>query len=130
MRTCLAPLAVEVCLPQADALAGDVGHLLPGALLVRPLLHLHTNRIRIRFLLLCVRVCDIEREPPHQDTRNCPRQPKIPAANQHHPLPIPLPRNDKERHLARRTRRLRLIGPKRGVPSVGRIGLEEEADTP
>jgi hypothetical protein len=47
IRTCLAPLAVKVGLPQADALAGDVGHLLPGTLLVRPLLHLHTNRIRI-----------------------------------------------------------------------------------
>jgi hypothetical protein len=82
----------------------------------------------VSFFFVCV--CDREREPPHQHTRNCPRQPKIPAANQHHPLPIPLPRNDTERHLARRTRRLHLIGPKRGAAGVGRIGLEEEADTP
>ena len=39
-ETCLAPFAVEVGLPQADALAGDAGHLLPRALLVRPVLHL------------------------------------------------------------------------------------------
>jgi hypothetical protein len=39
----LAPLAVKVGLPQSDALACDVGHFLPGALLVRPLLNLHTT---------------------------------------------------------------------------------------
>jgi hypothetical protein len=43
LETCLASFAVEVGLPQADALAGDAGHLLPGALLVRPVLHLRAS---------------------------------------------------------------------------------------